>query len=106
MLVFFVLKWFPIFPSPVAKLVFDLVPELDVPGEVFVSDENSADRAGLLWHEGVLGTQSPTHPLGLTDGALGTGGAVAVGHGDSRCRCCRCCRNGSRYLRLLLSEWG
>ena len=37
----------------VTELVLDLVPELDVPGEVLVCDLNAADWAALLWHQAV-----------------------------------------------------
>ncbi len=37
-----------------AKLVLNLVPQLDVPGQVLVGDQDAADGAGLFGHQGVF----------------------------------------------------
>lgn len=37
-----------------AELVLDLVPQLDVPGQILVGDQNSTNWAGLFGHQGVF----------------------------------------------------
>lgn len=38
----------------VTELVLDLVPELDVPGQVLVRDQNSTHWTSLFGHQGVF----------------------------------------------------
>ena len=38
----------------VTELVLDLVPQLDVPGQILVGDQNSTNWAGLFGHQGVF----------------------------------------------------
>lgn len=38
----------------VAELVLDLVPQLDVPGQVLVRDGDSADGTSLFWHQSLF----------------------------------------------------
>ena len=41
-----------------AELVLDLVPQLDVPGQILVGDQYSTNWAGLFWHQGVFSQAS------------------------------------------------
>ena len=49
-----------------AKFVLDLVPQLDMPGQILVGDEDPTDWTGLLRHQCVLDQLL----LLVTDGAL------------------------------------
>lgn len=62
------------FPALVAELVLDLVPQLDVPGQVLVRDEDAAHGARLLGHQRVL--VGAVGAARRAAAGLGAGGAV------------------------------